>query len=138
MTPSDEIVNRYSKVERVADALGRIVGVRRLRPSQQTKINEMTPGLAGDDETIVLDEKTGAEMVMKIPRRMQMNVAAAVCEIDSVPIPFARNRGELDSIYDRLDREGMDAAMQAFFRLIPKRASDDGEEAGDSTDDAKK
>jgi hypothetical protein len=85
MTPSEEFTARYSKVEREADAFGRLIGVRRLRPSQQTKVNEMTPGLTGDDETIVLDEKTGAEMVMKIPRRMQMNVAAAVCEIEAFP-----------------------------------------------------
>jgi hypothetical protein len=135
--PSEELIARYSKVERQADAFGRLVGVRRLKPAQQQKIVEMTPGLSGEDETTVRDEITGAEMIMKIPRRMQLNVAAAVCEIDSVPIPFARNRGELDSIYDRLDREGMDAAMQAFFRLIPKRDSDD-EGAEDSTDAAKK
>jgi hypothetical protein len=137
MTPSEEFTARYSKVERQADALGRLIGCRRLRPSQQTKISEMTPGLSGDDEVTVLDEKTGAEVVMKTPRRLQMTVAASVCEIDNIPIPFARNRGELDSIFDKLDREGMNAAMEAFFRLLPKRESDD-EGAGDSTDDAKK
>jgi hypothetical protein len=127
MTPSEELINRYSKVEREADALGRLVGVRRLRPSQQTKISEMTPGLSGDDEVTVIDETTGAEVVMKTPRRLQMTVAAAVCEIDNVPIPFARTRGELDAIYDRLDREGMNAAMSAFFKLLPKREESDDE-----------
>jgi hypothetical protein len=136
-TPSEEFIKRYSQVERQADSFGRIVCVRRLKPAQQQKIVEMTPGLSGEDEMTVRDEQTGAEMVMKIPRRMQLNVAAAVCEIDSVPIPFARNRSELDSIYDRLDKEGMDAAMKAFFRLLPKRELDD-EGAADPTDDAKK
>jgi hypothetical protein len=137
MTPSDELIRRYSQVERQADAFGRVVGVRRLKPAQQQKVAEMTPGLSGEDETTVRDEITGAEIVMKIPRRMQLNVAAAVCEIDGVPIPFARNRPELDSIFDRLDKEGMDAAMTAFFRLLPKRAAED-EGAGDAIDDAKK
>jgi hypothetical protein len=137
MTPSEEFVVRYSKVERQADALGRLIGVRRLRPSQQTKVNEMTPGLTGDDEVSVFDEKTGAETTMKTPRRLQMTIAAAVCEIDQIPIPFARNRGELDSIYDRLDREGMHAAMEAFWRLLPKNESGD-EGAADPTDEAKK
>jgi hypothetical protein len=137
MTPSEEFTARYSKVERQADALGRLIGVRRLRPSQQTKVSEMTPGLSGDDDTTVLDADTGAEVVMKTPRRLQMTVAAAVCEIDNIPIPFARNRGELDAIYDRLDREGMNAAMSCFFKLLPKREEDD-EGAGDPKDDAKK
>jgi hypothetical protein len=137
MTPSEEFTARYSKVEREADAFGRLIGVRRLRPSQQTKVNEMTPGLTGDDEVAVIDEKTGAEVLMKTPRRLQMTVAAAVCEVDSIPIPFARNRGELDAIYDRLDREGMNAAMSCFFKLLPKREEND-EGAGDTTDEAKK
>jgi hypothetical protein len=137
MTPSEEFTARYSKVEREADALGRLIGVRRLRPSQQTKVSEMTPGLSGDDDTTVLDADTGAEVVMKTPRRLQMTVAAAVCEIDNIPIPFARNRGELDAIYDRLDREGMSAAMACFFKLLPKREADD-EGAADSKDEAKK
>jgi hypothetical protein len=137
LTPSEELIQRYSRVERHADVFGRVVGVRRLKPSQSTKISEMTPNLDGDAEMTVLDEKTGAETTMKIPRRLQMNVAASVCEIDNVPIPFARNRGELDAIYDRLDREGMDAAMTAFFRLLPKRETDD-EGAADPTDSAKK
>jgi hypothetical protein len=97
MTPSEEFAQRYSRIEREADAFGRIVGVKRLRPSQQTRISEMTPGLDGDAEMSVLDE-TDAEVTMKIPRRLQMNVAAAVCEIDNTPIPFAKTRGELAQI----------------------------------------
>jgi hypothetical protein len=65
-----------------------------------------------------------------------MIVAASVCEIDSIPIPFARNRPELDSIADRLDEEGLAAAMKALTRYQPKVA--EGEEAGSAIDDAKK
>jgi hypothetical protein len=37
--------------------------------------------------------------------------------INEDPIPFPRNRAELDSIYDRLDQEGVAAAGAAVARL---------------------
>jgi hypothetical protein len=134
-TPSEELINRYSRVEREADALGRLISVRRLRVSQQTKVAEMTPNLDGDSEVIMTGED-GVEKTVRISRRGIMIVAASVSEIDGVPIPFARNRGELDSIADRLDEEGLAAAMKALTRFQPKVA--EGEEAGTAIDDAKK
>ncbi len=125
MTPSEEIIGRYVKIERQADSLGRLIGVRRLKPSQQTRIEEMTPQLDGETKMQVLDEETGIEKTVGVPRRIQITIAAAVCEIDNAPIPFPKSRGELDAIYDRLDKEGMEAAMIAFGRLFPK-AEDDG------------
>lgn len=134
-TPSEELINRYSRVEREADALGRLISVRRLRVSQQTKVAEMTPNLDGETE-IVMTGEDGVEKTVRISRRGIMIVAASVSEIDGVPIPFARNRGELDSIADRLDEEGLAAAMKALTRFQPKVA--EGEEAGTAIDDAKK
>jgi hypothetical protein len=64
MTPSDERLQRYSRIEREADALGLLIGVHRLKTSQQFKIEEMTPALDG---TTTLTDKDGAEV--KIPRR---------------------------------------------------------------------
>jgi hypothetical protein len=43
MTPTEERLNRYRQIEREADALGRLIGVHRLKISQQLKIEEMTP-----------------------------------------------------------------------------------------------
>ena len=136
MTPSEEIIGRYVKIERQADSLGRLIGVRRLKPSQQTRIEEMTPQLDGETKMQVLDEETGIEKTVGVPRRIQITIAAAVCEIDSVPIPFARTRSELDAIFDRLDQEGIKAAMIAYGKLFPK--GDDGMPKGGSEGDAKK
>jgi hypothetical protein len=136
LTPSEEFIQRYSRVEREADVLGRVIAVRRLKPSQSAKVIGFTLDLEGEVEMRVLDEKTGEEKTITIQRRFQMTIAAAVCEIDSIPIPFPRNRGELDAIYDRLDNEGVEAAMIAYSRLFPAKADD--EEAVDSTDDAAK
>jgi hypothetical protein len=135
MTPSEELIGRYARVEREADALGRLITVRKLRISQQTKISEMTPGLDGEAEMVMTGED-GVEKTVRIARRGLMLVAASVCEIDQIPIPFARNRGELDAIADRLDEEGLAAAMKALMRFQPKVA--EGEEASTAIDEAKK
>lgn len=107
-----EVDARYSKVEREGDAIGRLIGVRRLRPSQQTRIEELTPLLDG---TITV--KTDKGEAVEIPRRVQMMVTASVCEIDGEPIPFPRTREELDATLDMLDLEGIAAAYGAFARL---------------------
>jgi hypothetical protein len=132
MTPSEEIIGRYARVEREPDALGRLIGVRRLKVSQQTKVSEWTPGLEGVSEVQVpetKDPETGETIparAVEISRRTQMLVAAAVCEIDSIAIPFARSRGELDAIADRLDEEGLVAAMVAYGRVHAASTPTDG------------
>jgi hypothetical protein len=135
MTPSEDITQRYLRVEREKDSIGRLIGVRKLKISQQTKIAEMTPGLEGEAEVILTGED-GEPKPVRIARRSQMLIAAAVCEIDGQNIPFARTRGELDAIADRLDEEGIIAAMMAYARLQPKPA--EGEEAPAAIDEAKK
>ena len=135
MSPSEEFVQRYARVERHADAFGRVIGVRKLKISQQTKVSEFTPGLEGISEVNMIDED-GRERPVQIARRTQMLIAAAVCEIDGMSIPFARSRGELDAIADRLDEEGLVAAMVAYARFKPPVA--EGEEAPDAIDEAKK
>jgi len=116
-TESEIKIARYNEVIKESDILGRVVGVRRLKPSEQTKIAGMTAELSGYDE---MTDKRGEKV--RIPHRMPLIIAAAVCSIidDSGivhHIPFPRNRGELDAIYDRLDTEGMAAAGKAFARL---------------------
>jgi hypothetical protein len=113
MNESERFLNRYKQVEKEADALGRLIGVRRLKPSEQTKIVGMTPDLSGGED--VMHPITGEKVT--VSNRMALMVAAAVCLIDESPIPFPRNRGELDAIYDRLDREGLGAASVAIARL---------------------
>ena len=120
MTPSEEILSRYSRVEREADALGRIIGVKRLRVSQQTAVSEMTPGLEGMAE-IELPDRT-----VRIARRAQMLIAACVCEIDEHKIPFPKTRQELDAIADRLDEEGIVAAMVAYSRVNGAQKDQEG------------
>lgn len=135
MTPSEEFINRYARVEREADAIGRIVGVRKLRISQQTRVSEMTPGLEGESEVVMSDE-SGSPKTVRIARRTQMLIAAAVVEIDGINIIFPRSRGDLDAIADKLDEEGLVAAMIAYARFQPKPA--EGEEAPSAIDEAKK
>ena len=133
MTPSEEFTERYKTIKSKADEFGRVIGVRRLKPSQQVKISEMTPALEGDTEMTGQDGRT-----IRIPRRSLPMVAAAVCQIDGAMIPFPKTRGELDAILDRLDAEGLLAAVQAYGELVPSVKTDDGEGAKDVIDDAKK
>lgn len=111
---------RYSTTEKEADDMGRVIAVRRLRLSQQTKINGMTEELTGFDE---IKGPDGGEAV-RLSHRVPLIIAASVCEIDGVEIPFPRNRGELDAIYDRLDTEGVAAAGRALVRLQQREPSE--------------
>lgn len=138
MLASEELTSRYSKIERAPDDLGRVIGVRRLKLSQQIKINEMTPALDGETELV------GDNGTTRVSRRSLPLIAASVCEIDDVPVPFPRNRGELDAIMDRLDEEGLLAAVRATAKLTPRpdpatAGGEDGEgEPGSVADAAKK
>jgi hypothetical protein len=123
-TESEILLARYRQVERESDNLGRIIGVRRLRPSELTKLAGMTPELGGvEDVPEIGEDKQRTGRSIPISRRMPLMIVAAVCEIDDgrgnlQRIPFPKSRGELDSIYDRLDTEGIDAASRAFLKLV--------------------
>lgn len=116
MTPSEEFTKRYTRVEREQDVFGRTIGVRRLRPSEQLKVQGMTSDLEGEASFGAV----GSETI--IPRRMPAIMAASVCEIDGSPITFPKNRAELDAVLDMLDTEGMEAAIKAFTRIVPDGA----------------
>ena len=113
MTPSQEILEKYKRIEKRADALGRVIGVGFLRMSQKIKVSEMTPGLEGETEVKTPDGNTIA-----IPRRAYSVIAASVREIqepngDKGIISFPRNRGELDAIVDRLDEQGFHRSVRS-------------------------
>jgi hypothetical protein len=112
LTESEVKLARYNETAKEPDVLGRLISVRRLRPSEQTKVSGMTAELSGSDRI----ENDQGEAVF-IPHRMPLIIAAAVCMINEDYIPFPRNRAELDAIYDRLDVEGLAAAGKAFARL---------------------
>jgi hypothetical protein len=111
-TESDIKLARYNAREKESDTLNRVITVRRLRPSEQTRIAEYTANVTGADEVVGPNDTK-----MVIPHRLPLMLAAAVCQIDESPIPFPRNRAELDAIYDRLDEEGLAAAGRAVTRL---------------------
>jgi hypothetical protein len=111
-TATEARLARYKQVEREADDWGRIIGVRRLKPSEMGKLTSYTTDVAGFDEHTREDGT-----VVKVDRRTPYMVIAMICEIDSVLIPFARNRAELDSLYDTMDQEGLVAASKAVARL---------------------
>src|SRR5258706_12161539 len=113
-TESEAKLARYSEIAKEVDEWNRIIGVHRLKPSEQTKIAGMTPDLSGYDEMI--NDK--GEKV-QISHRMPLMLAAAVCMIDDAHIPFPKNNGELYAIFDRLDEEGIKAAGKAWVRLNP-------------------
>ncbi len=119
-TESEAKIARYNKIEREADDWGRIIGVRRLKPSEQAKVSGMTPDLKGADE--IRNDTTGE--MMSLPHSMRHFIAAAVCELDQSPIPFSRNRAELDAILDRLDNEGLAAATKALVRITDAQVVD--------------
>ena len=111
MTKSQEIEARaakYARVEKVADALGRIIGVRRLKPSQLVRVQEFGRGPDG--------MTSGALMV-----------AAAVCSIDEAVILFPKSREELDGTLDSLDEEGMKAALDALGRFDVSEKDESGQ-----------
>lgn len=112
-TESEVKLARYRTIEKEADAFGRVIGVRRLKPSEQTKVAAMCTDLAGSDE--IIDGESGEKVL--IPHRMPLLISAAVCMIDEAHVPFPRDRRELDAIYDRLDMEGLQAASTAIGRL---------------------
>jgi len=118
-TESEIKLARYSTVEKEADKFGRVIGVRRLRPSEQTKLSGLTADLTGYDDML---SPSGDKV--SIPHRMPLMIAAAVCMIDDARIPFPRTRGELDAIYDRLDAEGINAASVALVRLTANDITD--------------
>jgi hypothetical protein len=123
-TESETILARYKAVEKEGDALGRVIGVRRLKPSEQTKISGYCADLTGSD---TIEGPNGEKLQM--PHSMPLRIAASVCLIDGVHISFAKSRGELDAIYDRLDAEGIEAANAALGRLLSTDSSDPVEEA---------
>lgn len=98
-TASEEILARYRTIEREPDAFGRIVGVKRLNPAQQLKIMEMSNS---DNEGV----------------RTALFAAASVCELDDLPVMFAKSRAELDGLIARLDQEGLEAVGKALNRLL--------------------
>ena len=79
MTPTQEILEKYKKVEKRADSLGRIIGVGHLRMSQKIKVSEMTPGLEGETEV-----KTPDGNSIFMPRRAYSVIAASVREITRI------------------------------------------------------
>ena len=134
MSKSEEIAARaakYNRVERVADSLGRVIGVRRLKPSQQLRVEEYSSELTGVQT--FTDEETGKQV--EVPRRTVLFYAAAVCEIDETPIPFPKSRAELDAILDRLDEEGIAATSTALAKLgaAQKSPDEDGDKSADET-----
>ena len=121
-TASEEILQRYRHIEREADSLGRIIGIRRLRPSEQAKIVGMTSDLGGYDLVPNLEDET--QKPSRFSQRMPLMMAASVVEIDGNPYGFPRNRAELDDMLDRLDAEGMLAIVVAATRLGESHIAD--------------
>lgn len=111
-TESEIKLARYQTVEKEADEFGRVIGVRRLKPSEQIRVTEYTSELSGGEEVTGPDGEK-----FTFTHRMPLIVAASVCMIDDAPISFPKSRGELDAIFDRLDNEGITAASTALGRL---------------------
>jgi hypothetical protein len=112
-------IARYKEVAKEGDELGRVIGVRRLRPSERSKFQSMTAELSGY-ETL----KNDAGDDIQISHRLPLLIVACVCSINDgvtgdVMIPFPRNLAELYAMQDRLDDEGLKAAAQAFAKLNP-------------------
>lgn len=116
MSKSDDIQKleeEYNNIERITDRRGRTFGVKRLRPSQINRIREMAPKLDGEITVEMADGQ-----VVKWPKIQELFLAASICEINGIRIPFPNNRAELDSMLDRMD-DGMPRVAEALAKLIP-------------------
>lgn len=111
-TESEVKLARYKQVEKEADDFGRLIGVRRLKPSEQSRLQGMIADVVGFDE---IETSDGTRI--PIPHKVPLMLAASVCMIDDVHVTFPKSRAELDAIFDRLDREGVEAAGKAGVRL---------------------
>ena len=108
---------KYRLREREADEYGRIITVRLLHPSEQTRIVGFTDDLGGSQ---IMTRPDGTKL--ELPNRAPLLLVAAVCGINENGqdklITFPRSRSELDSIFDELDAEGLEAAGKALARLV--------------------
>jgi|SRR6185312_504497 len=96
MTPSEEFQARFRVIERKTDEEGRLLGFRRLRLMERVKLDEWFPDLR---------------------ERGPVFICASLCEIDSAPVPFARNRAELESVVNRLEEHGVAAGSKAVAKI---------------------
>lgn len=101
-----ELAERYAAREKQADKFGRIIVVRRLKPSEQVAVLRLIE--SRDDAILAIS-----------------NAAASVVEVDGVPFPFPRSLAELNSTMDALDQEGLNAAGEAWRRLAGGGESDE-------------
>jgi hypothetical protein len=127
ITSEEQARARYKKIEHEVDGLGRKIGVRRLRPSEQTKLIGMTAELSGFEMTTVTEDD-GKSADVAVPHRGPLLIAASVCQVGEFKLDFPRSRAELDSVYDTLDVWGLRAATIAMTRL------NDADDAYDATD----
>ena len=129
MTKSAEIAAKraeFDKVEHVVDTFGRDIGVKRLRPSQQLKIEELAGALTGT--TTIMDDNSGK--TFEVPRRMPLILASSVASVDGNPVPFPKSRVEIDSVLDMLMDEGLTAVMEGLGKLnAPAAPAANGETA---------
>ena len=98
-----DILDRYTKKEMIADKLGRMIGVVNLRLSERLAILRMA------------ETENGLALTV-------MSAAAAVREISTdgqppIIYPFPRTLEQLNAVIDALDAEGTAAAMEAMHKL---------------------
>lgn len=120
MSKSDEIAARqarYNRVERVVDAAGRTIGVKMLKPSQRIRVEEMAPNLTGSEPVTTAPDEEGRVRTFDMPKIARLIFAASVVEVDDAVFSFPRDRGELDSVVDMLDDEGMAAVAEGIAKL---------------------
>lgn len=119
MIRTQELKDRYSKVEVEVDSLGRTFTVGLLTPSQRNKVFEMT-------------DSTSGYVILNLLRAASVRKVAGT-DGDDVFMPFPRDRAMLDSNLDIFDAEGMTAISKAMARLDPPdedgNAKDVAEEA---------
>lgn len=131
---SEEIAARrlkYNTLEFATDSLGRVIGVSQLRPSEQVRLQEWTPGLSGMTPVTEDDPKSeNYGKTYQISQRAPLMIAASVRQIDDAKFGFPKSRSELDAVFDRLDDEGIAGAAEALGKFQKKedKKAEDGEE----------
>ena len=103
LATKQDILDRYTKKEMIADTLGRMIGVVNLRFSERLAIRR----LAETEDSTALACMTAAAAVREVSTEGQAPII----------YPFPRSLEQLNAVIDVLDEEGMTAAMEAVLKL---------------------
>jgi hypothetical protein len=98
-TPTQAAMNAGSKFIKVRDALGRVIGIKKMAPIDNMRISRFI----------------GGELSSNPAYFGYASMAACVREIDGEPIPMATSARQLEDLVDKLGEDGLEAISRAIL-----------------------